>query len=278
MRYNPHKAYPHPVLRPGSSDYPRGEFEVELTPERIADTTAMRIRADFALSDPDLLHLVDSKRAHYVLLVRATKTQHRSSHQSLKPQLRQPFPDGAIAGPVEARGLLVARQRLPSFRAEGWHDDYQGRTYDIPAGAVLAEDEPQQWEVDNAEEAPISSIFDQQAQAELKAGQWRCYLEGERVVLEMSPEDSRRFLEIRIQNEAPAVIMNSIYLPALTHVLYEAERSEAEYEGKRWFRSLNASLERRGLSVIGDVSDRLSDAQQLLDRPFANLLPTEESR
>jgi hypothetical protein len=280
MRFSPQKAYLYPVLRPGSSDYPRAEFEVELTPERIANTTALRIQADFELSDPDLLELVESQRAHYVLLVRAPGTQHRSSHHSLKQRIVAKFASGAIAGRVEARGLLIARKRVSAFQARGWHEDYQDRTYDIPAGAVLAEDESKDWNVDNAEEAPIGSIFDQQVLPDLSSGQWRCDIGGEKVVLHMSQEDTERFRGARGPTASPstaALIMNSLYLPALIHVLHEADGASSEYEDRRWYRSLNARLLDCERPELGQPSDRLSDAQQLLEQPYATLLLGEDS-
>ena len=83
MRFDPNKTYPYPVLRPGSSDYPHAEFEVELEePERVRGTTALRIEAEFQLSDQALRNLVARGAAKYVLLVRSPATHHRSVHCS----------------------------------------------------------------------------------------------------------------------------------------------------------------------------------------------------
>ena len=79
MRFDPSKSYPHPVLRPGSTDYPDAEFQVELELDRSRGGTALRVRGTFDLSDPELLALVDTRQASYVLRVLASKTHFRTA-------------------------------------------------------------------------------------------------------------------------------------------------------------------------------------------------------
>ncbi|MXX18167.1 MAG: hypothetical protein F4X03_12950 [Dehalococcoidia bacterium] len=274
MRYDPNKAYLYPVLRPGSTDYPRAEFQAEPDPERIEHTTAVRISAEFNLSDPDLLRLIEEGAAQYVLLVRAAATHHRSSHHSSEPAVEVPFESGRLSGRTEIRGLLVAVRDMPEFRAEGWHGDYAGMTFDLHAGDVLAEDEPREYFIDNAEEAPVGSIFQVQPHAPLLDGTWNCDLAGDRVALRMSEGDYRRFMDARSRvNGSPDAmyVMNAVYLPALVHVLQEADHGEEDYGDYRWYRSLDARLAECERPLLGDGRDRLDDAQRLLDQPFAHL-------
>ena len=279
MKYDPAKAYPHPVLRPslgaGAGDYPRAEFEVTPDARRIEGTTAVRIEATFALSDPDLLELVEEGAAEYVLLVRAAASHHRSAHRSREPAIAAEYGNGELAGRTEVRGLLVAVGDVRGFRADGWHSDYEGLSFDLQAGSVLAEDEPRDYWIDNAEEADVGSIFEVAPESGLGDGQWRCDLAGHRVSLRMSPDDCRRFGEARGRvNGTPeaAHVMNAVYLPALVWVLGEADRGE-DYADRRWRRSLDARLEECGRRRLGGHgADRLADAQRLLEAPFGAAL------
>ena len=67
-------------------------------------------------------------------------------------------------------------------------------------------------------------------------------------------------------------IMNAVYLPALVHVLQEADHDDDEdYSDCRWYRSLDTRLEDCERPQLGKGQDRLDDAQRLLDQPFARL-------
>lgn len=281
MKFDPNKTYPYPVLRPGSSDYPRAEFEVEPEIERIRGTTALRLVADFELSDQTLLELIEQGDAEYVLLVRSSATHHRSVHCSSSSSMEEMFGDGRLSGRTEVRGLVVATRCLTDFHADGWHEDYQDRKFDIPAGSVLAEDEPKPYWIDTAEEAAIGSIFELKLDSNLAVGRWACDLRNEKIALQMSPDDYHRFRKARdlVNGKEEAIyIMNAIYLPALVYVLQQADYNNEDYEELRWYRSLNKRLEDTKCHSLGQGTDRLADAQTLLDQPFANMpLMTAES-
>ena len=66
--------------------------------------------------------------------------------------------------------------------------------------------------------------------------------------------------------------MNSVYLPALLHVLTTADVAANDYAQRRWFRSLDAKLAEWGRPQLGaGTTDRLLDAQKLLESPFGQL-------
>ena len=275
MRFDPNKSYPHPVLRPGSSDYPRSEFEAVVEIERVVGTTLVKVSTEFALSDPDLLSLVNEGSAECVLRVRSLGTRHRSSYSSDGSQIIQTFDNGQLHGQTEFSCFVVASRDLDHFRASGWHSDYQGMHFSIEAGSLLCEDEPYWQTIDTAEEAPIGSCFQIRESPNLNNGSWRCNLDDERVTLEMSNDDCRRFIEASDRLDGSldvAYIWNAIYLPAVVFVLQEGDRGESEYRDRRWFRALNARLEACECRPLGsEWIDRLTDAQSILEAPFGKL-------
>ena len=277
MRFDPGKAWPHPVLRPPDygDDYPRAEFEVEIEVSRIEDGIAVELLAEFQLSDPDLLKLVDADVARYVLLIRSPKTHFRESVESSPPEIRHRFFAGSLSGRVEFTSFLICTQPLYSFHSTGWHNDFDGRTFDIDVGAVLAEDTPKEYWIDTADNAPIGSLFEQVPDFNLPDGRWECRLDGERIQIVLSPADSNRYARARsIANNQPDAqyLMNGLYLPALITVLERADRDAISYQEYRWFSSLNDRLESLELQPLGiDAANRLVDAQKLLDSPFPKM-------
>ena len=277
MRFDPGKAWPHPVLRPPSygDDYPHAEFEVEIEVERAQGSTSVEVTAQFVLSDPDLLQLVQDSAAQYVLLIKASKTHFREMIYSMEPDFGRVFSGGDLSGRVEFAPFLVCIRRLENFRAEGWHQDFSGRTFDISPGSVLAEDTPKDYWVDTADEAPIGSIFGHKARPKLPDGCWELELAEDRVWIVMSESDTQLYGAARdLANNRPEgqYLMNGLYLPALIAVLNEVDRNVDEYSEYRWFASLEYRLEAVKSSRLGALNaNRWADAQQILDMPFTKM-------
>ena len=277
MRFDPGKAWPHPVLRPPSygDDYPRAEFEVEIDVQRAEGSTSIEITAEFELSDPDLLRLVEEGVAQYVLLIRASKTHFREMISSGVQHMEARFSGGELSGRVEFVPFLISTGQLQGFRAEGWHPDFSGRTFDISPGSVLAEDVPKDYWVDTADEAPLGSIFEHRLDSTLPDGRWELDLAGDRVGIVMSKSDAQKYTDARKQvNNRPEsqYLMNGLYLPALIAVLNEADGNADDYSDYRWFASLDHRLATVECKRLGDTNtSRWADAQKILEMPFTKM-------
>ena len=277
MRFDPGKAWPHPVLRPPTygDDYPRAEFEVEIAVERAKGSTSVEVNAEFELSDPGLLRLVKDGAARYLLLVRASRTHFRDMMSSSDPRIERLFSGGDLSGRVEFAPFLVCTRKLSSFRADGWHADFSGRTFDIAAGSVLAEDLPKDYWVDTADEAPLGSIFGHKSRPDISDGRWELDLTNDRVWIVMSESDAELYRSARNRaNNSPEgqYLMNGLYLPALLAVLNEVDQNVADYSDYRWFASLDQRLQAVDCRELGLAdADRLTDAQRVLDMPFTKM-------
>ena len=255
---------------------PYAEFEVEIEVKKINNNSAIEVDAEFELSDGTILDLISTKAAHYVLLIKAPKAHFRDLIESHDHHVNKVYSKGELSGRVEFLPFVICSNELNSYESNCWHEVYDGRSFNIPAGAVLAEDVPKDYWIDNAEEAAIGSIFGTRPNSDLPDGRWRCVLDDEnRVWIEMSFADSSRYSNARDRaNNTPEsqYLMNGLYLPALITVLNEADMSPIDYREYRWFDSLNRRLEELDCQLLGaEAADRLIDAQKILDSPFAKM-------
>ena len=277
MKFDSGKAWPHPVLRPPSygDDYPQAEFEVEIEVTRTKGSTSITVTAEFELSDPDLLRLVADGAAQYVLLVKASRTHFREMISSGAPRVDGLFSGGDLSGQVELAPFLVCTRNLYNFRAEGWHPDFAGRTFDISSGSVLAEDVTKDYWVDTEDEAPLGSIFGHKQRSDVPNGCWELELAENRVWIVMSESDAELYRVARdCANNRPEgqYLMNGLYLPALIAVLNEVDRNVGEYSEYRWFASLDNRLQAVECRQLGSTdASRWSDAQRILDMPFTKM-------
>ena len=278
MKFDPGKAWPHPVLRPPNvgDDYPEAEFQVDIELRCTAGSTAVEVDAAFELSDAGLLELIEDDCASYVLLIKAATTHFRRLFEAREPRIAESFRSGELSGRVEFIPLLVCTRALPNFSSDGWHEDYAGREFNISPGAILAEDAPKDYWVDTERERPLGSIFGHKPRPSLTDGLWDLELAEDRIWIVMSPRDSSQYKEARERSNGQVeghYLMNGLYLPALIDVLNRVDKEPEEYrQSHRWFASLDERLESVGCSPLGSRnSNRSLDAQKLLDSPFPRM-------
>ena len=277
VKFDPGKAWPHPVLRPPTygNDYPLAEFEVEIDVKRVMGNSAVEVEAVFELSDRRLLELINEGRAQYVLLVKAPKAHFRDLVESTCQQVNRSYSKGELSGRVEILPFVVCKEDLNAFLSEGWHPDFAGRCFDIPSGAVLAEDVPKDYWIDIDDEAPIGTIFGTKPRSDVPEGRWDYELAEDRVWIVMSEKDAAHYNMVRDRvNNRPEgqYLMNGLYLPALIGILNEVDQSADNHRESRWFDSLDRRLEALDCSPLGtETANRLVDAQKILESPFTKM-------
>ena len=275
MKYVNSKAWPWPVLREGSSDYSRCEFQVEIVAEIAEGSTKTNFTADFDLSDQALLAEVDRGRAAYVLLVVCPTTHFRVAVKSGDPQIRWGPDHGQLAERVEVSPFLVACADIPEFSSENWHPDWQEEPFRIESGSVLALEPPSLFWIQPAEEALQDTVFRTSEDSEQAQGEWSQFLLDDYAILRFHPSDFERFKKARAQAKASGTseyIMNGVYLPAVASLLTEVDKDVEQYQEYRWFTAVQDALSRLKARPLGENDanpDRLVDAQQILKRPFA---------
>ena len=279
MKHAAGKSWPWPVLRRDSDDYRRCEFQVEVNLDKIPDSTRIMITADFVLSDADLLRLVKGGNAEFALLTSCPTTHFRQHRFTSSALYRWEIPNGQLRGEVEVSPYLVAKTRIPGFRAANWHPDYAGRTYNLEAGSVLAVDDTWKYWIENADEQRISSVFRiaKDESGELNPGEWICRAnEDGRVDITLHANQYDHFNAARAHpsSDTRDNILNAVYLPALYWLLNYADAGVVDDDQDQlWWNAVSAALERAGCKPLGDddSADRLLDAQKLLQLPFAKL-------
>ena len=276
MKYVSTKTWPWPVLRHDSNDYRRCEFQVEVTPRMVEGSTSVRFEADFDLSDRAILREIAKHRACYALLISCSSTHYRQHKESYEPHIDWPLGNGTLADRVEVTPFVLATTEIADFVSQNWHSDYDGMSFSLDAGAVLAMEPPCAYWVQTGDENPARTVFKTEEDDKQCPNEWTCDLNGEYVVLRFNPEDYTRFRRARataVADGTAEYIMNGVYLPALVCVLSEVDRDRDSYSEFRWFSALEDALARSGCRPIGSGEDlkRGIDAQKILDAPFGRM-------
>ena len=234
MSHNNHEVFPHPVLSPRRRDYRNGSVFKIIAPEPLLNAHGeITVLVEFQITCSSLKQLVEDGSAACVCLVECTSTYHRrafSVHgfQELLVLQHADFPDSFRITPY-----IATTEAISGFCADEFSEVVKNllpEGIDLEAGAVLA--------IGNAEEIevtdPIASIFDLGADASLPQGFFATELGGERISINVHPDDWHHVNLLRNRSNGLDFLGQALYL----HSVGEALRGLGDHREKRWAKCL----------------------------------------
>ncbi|MBZ4416006.1 hypothetical protein [Myxococcus sp. RHSTA-1-4] len=263
-------SFPHPVVGVGddvdgalSCNEPELDFGV--------DTTALIVDG-LQVENPTIAGLIRQGEAAFTVRVTCGATYYRETFQTQEGQLRHVLPTSKLLGDVKIQVRVCTLKRLESYRPEGLHPDYEGRSFAVQAGDVLAVGDDFTVRAEKQFDplaTDIPSIM-RITRGKEKQGAFHVDFTREQIVISLSHEDYARYGVA--SNVAPGVIHSAVVFPVLCEAIAILCRPPEENEflvETRWFPRLKEMLEARGI----DASESLViAAQKLLDAPLARAL------
>ncbi|WP_163999620.1 hypothetical protein [Pyxidicoccus caerfyrddinensis] len=271
-------SFPHPVVGVGDDvagtlncNAPELDFGV--------DNTTLSIDG-LEVTDPTIAVLIQQREAAFTIRVTCGATYYRETFHTHDAQLQHVLPSAKLVGEVKLQVRVCTMRRIDDYRPAGLHPDYEGRSFTVQAGDVLAVGDD--FTVHAVKQfdplaTDIPSIMRIVRGSHLK-GPFKVNFFLDQIVIALSHEDHARYgLACHI---APGVIHASIVLPVLCEAIWLVQRGAKEDDmlaEAQWFRRLKDMLETRGIDESGSSLDA---AQKLLDAPltraFADTLKGRE--
>lgn len=266
MQFDPLRAFPYPVLRPGSNDYV--DSAMQTVAELIQSDDQLEITAEAAISVgvDEIRDLVEAGKARYAAVISCRDTYFRKAMLSDEPQLSEKFPTGALRGEVLICPYVVAVEDIDGFTCPWINPEFGNGPFSFPNGAVLAVDEPQMIYVDRETFKPISSCFYLAPNENMPSNEWNVDASEDRVRITVNPELKERIADARNSKEKRAILLNSIYFGAVVQCLAILKNAD-EAEDLRWARIFRQRLVDQHLELDRHPETWL--AQQLMRHPFA---------
>lgn len=265
MQFDPLRAFPYPVLRPGSNDYLDSAMQTVAELIESEDQLEITAEATLAVGVDEIRALVDQGKARYAAVISCRDTYFRKAMLSEKPHLSERFPAGALRGEVLIYPYVVAVEPIEGFSCPWINPEFGNGPFLFPNGAVLAVDEPQMIYVDRETFKPISSCFFLAPNENIASNEWRIDASEERVRIMVSPSLKNRITNARNSKEKRAILLNSIYFGAVVQCLSILKADEVG--DQRWVRIFRQRLADQHLDL--DAHPETWVAQQLMRHPFA---------
>lgn len=266
MQFDPLRAFPYPVLRPGSNDYIDSALQTVVELIQSPDTLEITAEADIAVGVDEIRALIIEGKASYAAVFACRDTYFRKAVLSAEPHLSERFPAGALRGEVLIYPYVVADKAIEAFRCRWINPEFGPGPFAFPAGAVLAVDEPQLIHVDRETFQPISSCFVLVPNEHVPANEWKVDASEDKVRIAVNPALKERIGNARNDKRNRAILLNSIYFGAVTQCLTILKEGD-EVADQRWAKIFRQRLAEQHLDLEANHESWL--AQQLMRHPFA---------
>ncbi len=226
---------------------------------------AVTLSPSFSLKNGGIEELLKKEKASFTIEVECRSTFFRRSFSTRKLDDKMTIPSKMLRERVTVTFSICADQNIKGYRPTEPHSDYEGETFNIEAGEILAVGGQASFIAEKAFDPlrpPVSS-FMSIMEGTQHEGPMQIDYETEKITIVLSKVDWRNYLEVRGQKPVQGILHSAIVFPALVDAIHKIQTSNSEYENANWYGRLTAILEAKRL----DDKDPFEAAQKILDNP-----------
>jgi hypothetical protein len=262
MRLSTSARLPHPVLGGQSTDYPTGEFVLDLEIEEHQPTGHIWLNGNLKLECASIAKLLQEGQAAAGLMITCQDTYCDRFEECDPGEVRVELKSGQVRGLVQVRGVIVATRHRLSLSAEAVNAEFPADSLSVGHGALIALTDELRFEAGLEKLAPLESIFMLKPNEDVRAGCIEVSLDSEAVEIHAAPA-LFEFISVFRDQPMRDTLLASFYLPVVMQVL-EAMRTD-DLADRRWFGIMRARCNAEGIDPDDDL---ILAAQRLLDAPL----------
>lgn len=266
------KLYPYPVLANFNDDYVDSKFNINVIIQSFPNELIIQFKPE--LDNDGIKELIEKEMAYCCVHIECALTSYRKIVQVPLGGLEYSIPADSIEGPISFCPFIVASQEISNYTNSKLNKDYDGATFELEKGNILAIGQEVQTRVEkeNDDLANVPSIF---AVTEIKDPQRKDIVidnAGNKINIQL-PTDT--FFEFKVamssNPNSMSVLHSMIIIPALMKCFEDMKSKPEEfytYEDRRWFRALKKAMKKINLELSEEnimSIDAFSVAQKLMD-------------
>lgn len=269
---------PYPVLASYRDDYLEASFDASV--EAVQQFGDLRVNVTFSLNEPTLKDLIDEGKAEYAIHVECPSTSYRKCIETREGYISESLDRLNVKDVVEVCTFVIASKHIDGFVSPRFHPDYEGWSFDIDEGGVLAIGECKRITVkSNDDLAKRSSII---RVTRAGSGQQDAMAINtdlsDNILVSLKPELHDIYVTLGNGPHADS-ILSLVIVPALQAVITRMieQGGDGGDSEKEWFKSIVELLERNGIAFerLDNYSEgfsALAISQKLLSQPIERSL------
>jgi len=264
MKFDRHKAFPYPVLRPYNDDFIDLEFQINAEWEVEGETAKVKI--DYAISSEDIKQTIEHGNAVYISVISCRDTYTRNNVESNTPYSEAIFSVNDLRGEVRIDSYVVVVNDVPFFQSPDLNPEFGLDPVKYGVGDVMAQDETYVYYFNKEHFKPVESVFDLVIKASQPKGQWTIGFEGDHIQIEVNPLMKASIDSARNSKKNRYILLNSIYSVAVTQAIQLLKENPDDFSENTWAKVIFNQVNTHNCNLENDPAYLV--AQKLLRFPL----------
>lgn len=269
------RLYTYPVLSEERDDYVDSIFDAEVQ-YKMNGVNNLQFDFDIEMDNKDLQRMILAGDAEYVIHIECANTSFRTAIHDISNHVSKEIPIGRINGRIEIIVLIATKKDVSHFVNSKWDDDYQGLSFELSKGSILAyKNIPVIDIVKNYEEFnSASSIFKVYKRLTSEPKPMEIDLSTAQIGIGVGLQKYEIYSRFCDKEELQPILNSMMIFPALVYVFEELKQENGidNYSGRNWYVSLSKAYEKRGIDLADELlnSDKTSVqlAQEAMELPL----------
>lgn len=267
------RSFPHPVVG-NADDVPDSAFQANCEFE--SDPTNFYLTANVTCSSQTLLKAIKKGDACYALHVECSNTLFRRIYDFDGETHRVTIPATSIHNTVEVHVFVRAKKSFPKYMVDGSHPDYQGSTFVVGSGDILAISDGFTFEAEH----PVDPLRRVGALVEVHksttTGDHPMDVEfnQDKIRIILCEADHAAYADMKGVPFLTNHLTTTLVLPVLIEAIHHLDPDPEAERTLKWEKLLVQRIE--GLN-LGPVASALEKAQRVLSLPIRRALASAQS-
>lgn len=278
------RLFAYPILSDEKNDYKESIFSIDYE-QTMQGVNSLQLSFDIAMNCQELEDLILNGYAEYVIHLECTTTAYRKVLHSVTKHIEHVIPIGRINGTLDAVAFVILKKRVTKFICTDWVEDFNGMTFDLFQGSILAYQNLTSLDItkDYEEFTNADSIFSIYKRITDEDKPTEIMLDSSKIRIGLGSRDYKVYAVYSAKTELQPLFHSMLILPALVYVFEELKQDDGEetYHNKEWFLALEKSYAKREVNFMDEVlnSEKTSYqlAQEAMELPISkalNQIPT----
>lgn len=263
---NPNINYPYPVIRTYEEDYRttvfKGELTVNLQPDHYL------VRPAFEINNTGIAELIETGKLTYAIEVQSPATWYRKLFP-VKENKTFRLDPAWIHERVELIPCIVATTKIVGFTNDDFEDEYQGISYEINPGDVIAIGEVRNFDALYQDDIIKNGTSPVKITRSDIAKEISCDYSNSLIEITLPADPHERYMECGMKTEKYGTMNAILSIPALVEAIsiiaHDVDNPDhtSGFESKAWYKTIVVNLKRA-------AENNEAKYHALLGKPFAS--------